>query len=83
MNAYRHISGLAVTNQARKRLVVTMPERFKNVFDAIAETPQVVLNMKLRAELIREIQAKVEVVDWTQAELLSGLALPNPEYPTC
>ena len=63
MNAYRHISGLAVTNQARKRLVVTMAERFKNVFDAIAKTPQEALNMKLRAGLIREIRAKVEAVN--------------------
>ena len=45
-----------------------MAERFKSVFDAIAETPQGALNMKLRAGLIREIRAKVEATGWTQAE---------------
>jgi predicted XRE-type DNA-binding protein len=63
---------------ARKRLVVTMAERFKSVFDAIAETPQEALNMKLRAGLIREIQAKVEAMGWTQAETAKQLGITQP-----
>ncbi len=63
---------------ARKRLVVTMAEQFKSVFDAIAETPQEVLNMKLRAGLIREILAKVEAADWTQAETAKRLGITQP-----
>jgi len=55
-----------------------MAERFKSVFDAIAETPQEALNMKLRAELIREIGAKVEAAGWTQAETAKRLGISQP-----
>ena len=55
-----------------------MPERFKSVFDAIAETPQEALNMKLRAGLIREIRAKVETEGWTQAETAKRLGITQP-----
>jgi predicted XRE-type DNA-binding protein len=55
-----------------------MAERFKSVFDAIAETPQEALNMKLRAGLIREIQAKVEAMGWTQAETAKQLGITQP-----
>ena len=55
-----------------------MAERFKSVFDAIAETPQEALNMKLRAGLIREIQAKVEAMVWTQAETAKQLGITQP-----
>ena len=55
-----------------------MAERFKSVFDAIAETPQEALNMKLRAGLIREIRAKIEVAGWTQAETAKRLGITQP-----
>ena len=55
-----------------------MAERFKSIFDAIAETPQEALNMKLRAGLIREIQAKVEAMGWTQAETAKQLGITQP-----
>lgn len=55
-----------------------MAERFKSVFDAIAETPQEALNMKLRAGLIREIRAKVEAAGWTQAETAKRLGITQP-----
>ena len=34
--------------------------------------------MKLRAELIREILAKVEAADWTQAETAKRLGITQP-----
>ena len=55
-----------------------MAERFNSVFDAIAETPQEALNMKLRAGLIREIRAKVEAAGWTQAETAKQLGTTQP-----
>ena len=55
-----------------------MAERFNSVFDAIAETPQEALNMKLRAGLIREIRAKVEAAGWTQAETAKQLGITQP-----
>jgi predicted XRE-type DNA-binding protein len=42
------------------KLVVKMTKKFESVFDAIADSPQEALNMKLRASMIREIRAKVE-----------------------
>ena len=51
-----------------------MTDKFENVFDAIADSPEEALNMKLRAALIREIRIKVAAAGWTQIEILPDLA---------
>ncbi len=55
-----------------------MADRFKNVFDAIAESPEEALNMKLRASLIREIRVKVSDAGWTQIETAGQLGITQP-----
>ena len=55
-----------------------MTRKFKNVFDAIAESPEEALNMKLRAGLIREIRAKVSDTNWTQTETARQLGITQP-----
>ena len=55
-----------------------MTNRYKSVFDAIADTPEEALNMKLRADLLREIRAKIETEGWTQAEAAKHLGITQP-----
>ncbi len=55
-----------------------MADKFENVFDAIAESPEDALNMKLRASLIREIRAKVTDAGWTQIETAGQLGITQP-----
>jgi predicted XRE-type DNA-binding protein len=55
-----------------------MTKRYQSVFDAIADTPEEALNMKLRADLLREIRAKVEAAGWTQAETARHLGITQP-----
>jgi predicted XRE-type DNA-binding protein len=55
-----------------------MADRFENVFDAIAESPEEALNMKLRASLIREIRSNVTAAGWTQTETAQRLGITQP-----
>lgn len=55
-----------------------MADKFESVFDAIAESPEEALNMKLRASLIREIRAKVTDAGWTQMETAQQLGITQP-----
>ena len=55
-----------------------MADKFKNVFDAIAESPEEALNMKLRASLIHEIRNKVTDSGWTQSETAQQLGITQP-----
>lgn len=53
-------------------------DKFERVFDAIAESPEEALNMKLRAGLIREIRSKVTNAGWTQMETAQRLSITQP-----
>ena len=55
-----------------------MADKFENVFDAIAESPEEALNMKLRASLIHEIRARVKEANWTQTETAHQLGITQP-----
>jgi len=55
-----------------------MAEKFESVFDAIADSPEEALNMKLRASLIRKIRAKVTSAGWTQKETAQQLGITQP-----
>ena len=55
-----------------------MAKKFGNVFEAIADTHEEALNMKLRAGLIHEIRAKVSVAGWTQADTAKRLKITQP-----
>lgn len=55
-----------------------MAEKFKSVFDAIAESPEEALNMKLRTSLIHEIRKKVTAAGWTQTQTAHRLGITQP-----
>ena len=55
-----------------------MSNKFKSVFDAIADTPQEALNMKLRAQLMNEIIRKIEKKGWSQATSAKKLGVTQP-----
>ena len=55
-----------------------MADKYESVFDAIADSPEEALNMKLRASLIREIRTKVTTAGWTQAKTALQLGITQP-----
>ena len=55
-----------------------MADKFESVFDAVADSPEEALNMKLRASLVREIRTKVKEADWTQTETAHQLGITQP-----
>ena len=55
-----------------------MNEKFESVFDAIADSPEDALNMKLRATLIHEIRVRVDAAGWTQKKTAHRLGITQP-----
>lgn len=55
-----------------------MYERFDSVFDAIADTAAEAANLKLRAELMRQLAAVIRRNGWTQAEAARHCSLTQP-----
>ena len=55
-----------------------MNNKFKSVFDAIADTPEEALNMKLRVQLMHKIISKIEKKGWTQAIAAKKLGVTQP-----
>ncbi|MEW8293612.1 MAG: XRE family transcriptional regulator [Candidatus Thiodiazotropha sp.] len=53
-------------------------ESYKSAFDAIADTPEEALNMKLRAALMREILDIIESNGWPQSEAASEFGVTEP-----
>jgi len=53
-------------------------EEFKNVWDAIAETPEEAANLTLRSELMDEIEAIVKKNGWTQKEAAKRCGVTQP-----
>ncbi|MCU7800875.1 MAG: XRE family transcriptional regulator [gamma proteobacterium symbiont of Lucinoma myriamae] len=55
-----------------------MSNKFKSVFDAIADTPEEALNMKLRAQLMNKIISKIEKKGWSQTTAAEKLGVTQP-----
>ena len=55
-----------------------MAKKYESVFDAIADTPEQALNLKLRATLIHEIRVKVAAAGWTQIETADRMEISQP-----
>ena len=51
---------------------------YKNVWDAIADTPEQAANLRARVELMEKISAIVTQNDWTQAEAAAQCGLTQP-----
>ena len=55
-----------------------MEQRYNSVWDAIMDTPQEALNMKLRSELMIQIKQTIEVKGWTQKKAAKKLGVTQP-----
>ena len=55
-----------------------MAQKFENVFDALADSPEEAQNLKLRAGMMREIRARVVTRGWTQVETARHLGISQP-----
>ena len=55
-----------------------MTNRYKSAFDAIADTPEEALNLKLRAVLMRQLSGIIAENEWTQAEAAKQLGVTQP-----
>ena len=53
-------------------------QRFKSAFDAIADTPQEAMNMKLRSQLMDKIRDRVETEGWNQTQAAKRLGVTQP-----
>lgn len=52
--------------------------RFANVWDAIAETPEEAANLRLRSDLMDEIEAIIKMNGWTQKEAAKRCGVSQP-----
>lgn len=55
-----------------------MEERYADVFDALADTPEQALNLKARATLMSEIREAVRAWDLPQAQAARRLGVTQP-----
>lgn len=59
----------------KKKLKV---ERFESVWDALADTPEEAANLRLRSELMDQIEAVITEKGWTQAEAAKRCGVTQP-----
>lgn len=57
---------------------MTMIERYDSVWDAIADTPEEAMNLRVRSELMDKITALIEEHGWTQAEAAKHCGVTQP-----
>jgi predicted XRE-type DNA-binding protein len=53
-------------------------EKFENVWDAIADTPEEAANLGVRSELMDQIEALIKKNGWTQAEAAKRCGVTQP-----
>lgn len=53
-------------------------QRFSSVWDAIADTPQETLNLKLRSRLMDMLVQRIEAKGWTQTQAAAQLGVTQP-----
>ena len=53
-------------------------ERYANVWDAIADTPEEAANLTARAELMEKIEAIITEARWTQTEAARRCSVTQP-----
>ena len=57
---------------------MTEQQRFRNVWDAIADTPQESLHLKLRSHLMDALIRRIETEKWNQTEAAKHLGVTQP-----
>lgn len=53
-------------------------EKFKSVWDAVADTPEDAANMRVRAELMRAIGAFIKRHNWNQVQAAQHAGITQP-----
>lgn len=53
-------------------------QRFANVWDAIADSPEEAANLTVRSELVNEIEEIIQKNGWTQAEAAKRCGVSQP-----
>jgi predicted XRE-type DNA-binding protein len=53
-------------------------KRYASIFDAIADTPQEAVNLRLRAEVMQRIAQRVARKGWTQQEAAEHCGVTQP-----
>lgn len=53
-------------------------EKFENVWDAIADTPEEAANLRLRSEIMDKIEELIGRKGWTQAEAAARCGVTQP-----
>lgn len=53
-------------------------KRYASIFDAIADTPQDAVNLRLRAEVMQRIARRIERKGWTQREAAKHAGITQP-----
>lgn len=54
------------------------PAKYDSVWDALADTPEESANLRIRAELMRQIVVIVKKNGWTQAEAAQRCGITQP-----
>ena len=57
-------------------------ERFDNVWDALADSPEEAANLTMRSAFMMRIQAVIEQNDWTQKEAAEHCGVTVPRINT-
>jgi len=57
---------------------MTKIESYDSVWDAIADTPEEAMNLRVRSELMDRITALIEAHGWTQAEAAKRCGVTQP-----
>lgn len=57
---------------------MTILNRYENVWEAIADTPQQAANLRARADLMRKIAGIIKKNGWTQAEAAKRCGVTQP-----
>ena len=58
--------------------MTTEVETYASVWDAIADTPEEVANLRARADLMRQIAAIIETNGWKQTEAAARCGVTQP-----
>jgi predicted XRE-type DNA-binding protein len=62
----------------RMNHLVTSAPVFDNVWDALADTPEAAANLRLRSELMRQINAMIESQNLTQTQAAKQCGITQP-----
>ena len=57
---------------------MTRTDEFDSVWDALADTPEQAANLRVRAELMRQISAIIQAKGWKQAEAAEHAGVTQP-----